>query len=181
MAKVKVDMRGAIKKVERIRKSLKAKPLLNAMASIVVDDIKRNTRTKRGFTESQLGSATIGKREKLPALKESTQRTRRGMARYNTTTDVYSPARSNLSFTGQLIQSVTYKIKRGIIQVFAKGTRKPYRTRDGRAVKGRKLTNDALVGHLEDKGFYFLGIDKLSAKKIRALIVREIRRLIVRR
>lgn len=83
---------------------------------------------------------------------------RQYLSGYNFTTDVYSPNRSNLSFTGQLLDSIRYRKTRAqgfLIELFFFGDRDPYQTgpKTTEKLTEANRTNQALAKTLDDIGF----------------------------
>lgn len=78
-------------------------------------------------------------------LSPATTTRKKELAKYNTTI-VKNTQNKALVFTGQLIESLTYKIKSGkpFIDFFAKGTHSPYRGANGRTV-GKAISNQKLL------------------------------------
>jgi hypothetical protein len=106
----------------------------------IVEDIKINARRGRGVVN--------GLSVKLPPLASSTIKHREYLKRAgNATAKPYSNRFSNLSMSGQLIDSIGYIIGSGgeiIIQAI-KNLRVPYRTLSGRRQNTRPITNNELL------------------------------------
>jgi hypothetical protein len=181
MAKFKINKKilesTIAKKIAEVKGALQGRKLLDDVGEQIIKDIKRNTRTGKGFSTSQLNGIKNNKRESLPSLEKSTIKARKYYAKFNPTTQVYKSGRSNLSFSGQLIDSIAYDVKKGRVVVSASGKkRRAYRTLKGK-VKNTP-SNDEIIGYLEKKGFYFLGIDDKTIDKIKTIAKRQIRRLL---
>jgi hypothetical protein len=91
-------------------------------------------------------------------LAPSTVENRQDLSGYNSTIDVYSPARSNLSFTGQLLNSIRYRKAKAqgfLIEILFSGDRNPYKTGPNSTAKltDANRTNQALAKTLDDIGF----------------------------
>ena len=117
----------------------------------------------------------------FPELAEATVEQRKYLEKFNPTDRTYSPGRANVTFTGQLLDSLGFKkIKNGIELMFL-GRRKPYRT--GPGSRQRKVpTNAELQEHLEDAGFFVFtkkGIEE--DQKFNRQITQIVRRFIRRR
>jgi len=83
---------------------------------------------------------------KFSKLTKSTKVNRGKMARYNKTHKKYSRNRSNLTFSGQLIDSIKafIKISKSAIELVPTGKRKPYTLKSGKPSK-TKATNAEVV------------------------------------
>lgn len=120
------------------------------------------------------------------ALKKSTVKRRRELADLgNTTTDVYSPEKSNLSFTGQLLNSVKVIVKAGdsIITIKATGGREAYKTGKASTAKNTPSNEKLMEIHMGGKGVparRFLGMSKKalgsSKRKVIEFLRRKLRR-----
>lgn len=92
--------------------------------------------------------------------------------------------RSNLSITGQLIDSLRGKplVRQGAIEVFPTGRRKETTFKSSkRGAKPFSLgdqidTNEALAASLKKRGWTFLGMDKKGVQRIRRVVLDEFRR-----
>lgn len=79
--------------------------------------------------------------------------------------------KSNLSQTGQLLESLKAKIKKNLITI------EPTGTRDQSLGESDITTNKELAKDLSSRGFVFLGLDTRGIKRIKQMIIDEIRRL----
>lgn len=167
--KVRIDLSKITKKLSKIEKGFEDKRLLEPVADIAIKDIQRNTKATRGFNKS-------GDRDKLPGISEEWIERRKKLSGTNATTGVYSPRRSNLSFTGQLLDSLKAKFRGRKITIEPTGTRTPYKNLKGG--QSSPVENKIVAKGLQDMGFIFLGVDEKTTKKIKTEITRFIRRLL---
>lgn len=156
MAKVKVqfDAEAFSARVRQTFLKVKTnKELQSKIGEVVVKRVQGEARRKRPLNNSGT----------FPTLRKATVANRKRLAKYNTTHPTFSERRSNLSFTGQLIDAVGYKTGRDAVEVLVEDTsRKPYVTgKDGQRAK-KTPDNNELAGFLRDKGFQLF-----SAKGIR--------------
>jgi len=152
--KVKIDS----KQFDRIEESLLSKfnkvanseDLKSAAADLVISDIKFQTR--RGVS--------IPDGRSLPG-------------------QAFSAKRSNLTLSGQLIESLKSRfITRGV-EVFPDGDHEPYRYKGKRGkivTSGEKIKNSKLAEHLKKKGFDFIGVRDSIKERIKILVQQQIRR-----
>ena len=167
--RVKVDLSKLTKKLSEIQKGFNNRALLEPVSKIAISDMQREARSTRGFDKE-------GNREKLPSISDEWVERRKKLSKVNTTTGVYSPKRSNLSFTGQLLDSLKAKFSGSKITISPTGTRTPYKNLKGG--QSRSVENKIVAEGLQKRGFRFLGVDKKTKKKIKAEMIRFIRRLI---
>jgi len=168
-------IRGSITK--RLNRIIQSTELLNQIGVFTTNKIKGTAKTgkslKNGSKFKKLASSTIKNRENL--------------AKYNATSNVYSNKRSNLSFTGQLLYSIKYKINTRNSRVIIRptGDRKPYKNKSGGSTKGKTITNKQL-GEIHDQGMGsvparpFLDIDNETQNQINILFKKFLRRKLKR-
>lgn len=172
MTKVTIDLSKVTRKLEEIEKNFTSKELLEPVSKIVITDIQRETRSKKGFDES-------GKRKNLPSpLSTEWSRYKDKLAGINKTHPTYGKGRSNLTFTGQLLNSLKAFFERNTITIKPTGTHRGYKQiRGGRS---KDVENEKIAEGLESLGYKFLGVDDKTEKKIKTEITRFIRRLLRR-
>lgn len=150
-AKVKFP-RAAItsKIVDQINNILKKPDLNKIVGDLVVDRIKFQAKRARPLNDAGVF--------KVP-LAPSTVESRKRLENYNKTTAVYAPSRSNVSFTGQLLDSLRSKslsAKGMLVEIFFDGRRIPYKTGKDSVAKltpGYSSTNEELAKTLKTIGF----------------------------
>lgn len=169
MSKVRIRNIGAIKK--KIEKFLVTdlKKKYDEIGEFAADRIQKETwKGKSLVTES-----------KLPSLKKSTKIQRKHRSKMPVNKGGFQPHRffkpdkSNVTQTGQMIESVKYKINNdGDIEIAPSGSR-------SKSLGGGDefSTNRELAADLQKRGFKFLGLDKRGRQRIRQILIREIRRL----
>ena len=163
MAKVVIKgIKGVEESTRKVlQKAINSQELLNEVAVLVQRNI--------------IGSARQGKTQDGVALKplsKSWVERRKKLSEVNSTGTFYKPSKSNLSFTGQLLDSFTYEISRvnATIRLFFKGSRKPYKGIKKAALEG-PATNRELAEQIEqDRPFVFIG------EKLNKIIVNKVKR-----
>lgn len=180
--KVKINrgsiIRKAEQKIREIEGATQGDLLLSQIGVELLLDTKARARTGKGFTQDTV-KVFGSKRVNFPSLAPETIDSRRNVAGSNATPAFYREKKANLTLTGQLMESLKIFVKSGTLLIKPDGARRLYRTKKG---EGKTApTNDKLAEYLEEKGFYFLGIDDLSLKKIKTISIRFIRRLLVKR
>jgi len=163
LAKVSIENAALVaRKVNEIFDDLlEDKKFLKKVGNVVVKDIK---------AQARLGEL------KLPALANSTRRSRDYLAQFNTTSRFYAVDKSNVTFTGQLIDSIKSKIVDGKIVISPTGSREPYITASGVFKVGPD--NKEVGSFLKKKGFEFLVVTKETKDKVSTQVLRQIRRAI---
>lgn len=145
--KVKFDkarLEAELKK--RVQDAIQDPALLDEIGKFTVDRIRFEARRQKPLNESR----------SFPDLKDSSKRIRKNLEKYNDTTRVYQSGRSNVSFTGQLLDGLIHKViqSRAAIQVFFDGTRFPYKTKDGfQKLDSKSKTNKGVAEDLFSRGF----------------------------
>lgn len=187
MAKVKV------KNLDKINEILKdffanktvTKSLLEEVSTFSRERIKSFTRSGKSLAD---GSA-----KRLKPLSESYKDMRRGAVKYRTLKDgrvialpepderlnevdvnFFDPTFSNLTFTGQMLNAVksVIDITKRTVSIFVDDTK--------RKGKYEKLTNAQVAEYVADNGRPFLGLDDTSVKRVRQLVVENIRKQIIK-
>lgn len=131
----KNDVLKAFNKVKR------NKQMLNDVGDFLVKRIASEGKRGRPLNEER----------SFPELEAATIKNRRYLKKFNKTARVYSPARSNLSLTGQLWNSLAFFLRsRDIIEVKFSKRRKPYLSGTGRFQKQNDVNsrNQSLADQL---------------------------------
>lgn len=126
---------------------------------IVAETRKGNDLTKGGIKQPPLSEGYIQKRYKLKSGVDKT---------------FFRPSLSNLTLSGQLLDSIEYKITVSQSKIVISPT----------GVRDDGMRNEALAQELADRstrlaprGRHFLGLDDRGYKRIRAKIIEAIRRM----
>ncbi len=177
MAKVNIkgipQLSEALKKF--INESLAKEEVLQRVGLIGRDAIIAKTRTGKSLP-------TNGKQK---ALAPSTVKSRERLAKTNAVQETFSAKRSNLTLTGQLLESIKVlaNTSKAEVVLVPKGARKPYVNKNGKPQK-RTPTNEQVATYLAEKGFTFMGIDdptkKQMVKAVKAFLRNEIKKSIFR-
>lgn len=107
------------------------------------------------------------------------------LTEYNNPSEYYRPYLSNVTFTGQLLESIKLvKINRSnsSVEIDATGERTPYKNKKGKSVgKKNTPTNKKLVEYLGDIGRNIFGINKQMTNVINKIVRRYINEEIKKR
>lgn len=171
---VKVKFKNLKKVQDSIREAFSevvhSPTLLKKVGEEVVSYTKIKSRS--GFS---LGSGG----NRFPALADSTVGRRRALAKVNETHRAYSAARSNLTFTGQLIDSIkvlNVQASKAIVEIGPTGKRRKLKGVRGKPLKVSDANNSEVYSRLKELGFLIFGKDGALERKVLNLVKREMRR-----
>lgn len=148
--------------LEFLNKSTKDPKFLTSVAEVTVDQIQKAVRSAgrvdSAYFQPPLSDSTIKRRETL---------IKQGNA-YNTT--IVTPKRSNLSMSGQLMDSISYRINQSLseITLFLKRPRTAYKGKNGQPLENKD--NVEIKRDLEKRGYKFFFV----SDKINTLLVNRI-------
>lgn len=172
MAKVSFKIPPGVEKRVRevILDAIQDDKFLNDIGSIMQKDIQQ--KLNKGVNPETL--------EAFPALSNKTIENRKRLAKLNETARGYSASKSNITFTGQFIKSITYGIiqsgRQKIIEIYPRGIHKGYKT--GPKSKSKDMDNTALAKLLREKGRNWFGVSEQVIKTIKVQIKSRLRRLL---
>ena len=153
---------------DAFEKVIASKQLLNEVGEIVITDIKEQTRVR--------GKSIPNKLADLKLLKEAWIKRRTKLASSNNVDRDFEDGRSNLTFTGQLLNSLSSLIPGpGKLRIYLKGIHKAYRNQDGEKIS-RDLSNEKLAEYVEKQGRPFLGVRRVITNRINRLVRTYVRR-----
>jgi hypothetical protein len=178
MAKVR-GLNALEKKLKRfLIKELANKALLNKIGEFVKDRIVQFTRSGKSIAGA--------KAKKLKKLSDSYIQTRRGALHFRTSQqgnvfpiegpderlktvdkEFFDPDFSNLTFTGQLLRSLKAKVdlKARTIDIMPTGNR-----------FDSNLSNQDVAKFVAEQGRPFIGLDDKGIKRVKALIIQDLRK-----
>lgn len=138
--------------------------------------------TKRIQAQVKVGKP-LNDTGKFPPLKNSTKAIRKGLADINHTAPNFKFNKSNLTFTGQLVEAIDYKVTpRTVLEVAVQNTKRiPYTNLDGRQDTTGPKKNSTLDRRLRAMGFIMFtakGIEKNTkiTKRLRSIALKYLRR-----
>lgn len=171
-AKVKLDrarLEASFNK--KINRVLSDSALLDEVGDFVVERVRFEARRQRPLNSSR----------SFPDLKDSSIRIRDRLSDFNATTRTYNKNRSNVSFTGQLLDSLTYNVvsSRRVIVIFFKGLRFPYFGPKGLIkLDSKSKSNEGVAQQLFERGFVVFDNKGLGDETFRRRIKNIIRKYI---
>lgn len=143
----------------RINRALKSSSLLKEIADGLIEDIQSGESPKTG--------------KPFPRLADSTIENRRRLARTNQTDKNYSPKKSNLTLTGQLVRSIKAKINltRGELIIEPTGSRRPYRGVNKRLKQSVRTNKELATIHANGgRNLPKRDIIRFSKKRVREIV-----------
>lgn len=165
MATVKV--KGLDQLENKVKKTFKdildAKAMRTEIGEFLVERIQLEARRGRPLNDTR----------SLPDLKDSTKRIRQELSKLNPTHPSYQAGRSNVTFTGQLVDALAFRLRadRVIVIRVAKTLRRILQGAISKPKSGIPPNNRQVDRDLRDRGFFMFtvkGVD--SEPKIRARI-----------
>jgi hypothetical protein len=188
MAKVQIrNVKSVLKAIETaFTEGIRKSDLYDQIGRFSVERIQQETRKGRDLSKE---GAPI--KDTSDATKNIKQLIEQGVIKMNPAKPLFfRSGKSQVTQTGQLVDSLKADIefRKGEITVAPEGSREPATytwSKSGKPVDflsdDQVQSNQALAKDLADRGFTFLGMDKKGIKRIRRLVLDEIRRLIRRR
>lgn len=154
---------------EAFQKVINSKSMLNEVGQLVVTDVVEQTRNEKSIP---LG----GKDLKLLKDKWITRKDR--IASVNSPDGNYEEGKSNLTFTGQLLNSFTWAIEgAGKIKLFFKDVHSGYKTLSG--TTGKPIENQKLADYVAKAGRPFVGVRPVIKRRINRIVKDYIKRALV--
>lgn len=147
--------------------------MMGEIGESIVTDVVDQTRNKE---------KSIPLKSDLNLLKESWIKQRTWLQKYNQTDPTFEDGRSNLTFSGQLLNSLTYRVigrglLRGVLEVFFDGIHHPYKGKN--KVLGKELTNDELSEYVAKAGRPVVGVRPAIRLRINTIVKTYIKRALV--
>lgn len=136
---------------------------------------------ERIFNTTKLGfSMAGGEKHKLKPLSEGYRRYRAKYQAVHPVGSFFSPSRSNLTFTGQMLDALTFKINQSkrLFEVFVKDSaRDPVMPISLRKQKEPpRMSNAEVAAEVADNGRPFIGLDTQATNRMRNEIIKDLRR-----
>jgi hypothetical protein len=130
-------------------------------------EIKANSRQGVGFDG-----------ENLPSLSKEWDERRKRLATVNSTSRFYnsSPAKSTVSFLGDTINKLKYRIEGSRITIFGEGNHKRVKGIRVNFLEGSNSPISDILAGLKKKGYKILGVSDKAREQIRTNFIRFIRR-----
>ncbi len=180
-------VRISIKGFDKLKKSVKEvfnhaidREVLLQVGKTISDMNKKNIRAGLNpyARESQWGDT------KFPPLSKSWKERRKRLSEFNDTGQGFSPNKSNLTLTGQLVESIgaleVDESKKSVTVELHNSTRRPYIGVKGKPLKSGAKTNKELGSIMSKKGLIFLGFTVQMKKVVNEIIYKSVRGLLKR-
>lgn len=159
---------------DKLKKILQSEELLKQVSDAAIQDIKYQAR--RGIVT--VDGKQTGRMSKLTPkwIKQ-----RKKISESTTTHEAFSPARSNITLSGQLLDSLSARVVKGkaktSIELYFAGDHKPYSVKGRNGIRrvGKQIKNSKLseyVGMLRP----FFSIHNRMIERLKTIVIRYIRR-----
>lgn len=155
---------------EAFRKVINNKQMLDEIGSTVVTDVRDVTRNQDKSIPLELSE--------LKLLKESwiIQRTR--LAKTNATDRAFEDGRSNLTFTGQLLNSMKHiVIGPGKLQIIFADMHTGYKSATGRVSKS--IENSKIAKYVAEQGRPFFGVRPSMRRQVNRIVKQYVKRALL--
>jgi len=150
------------KKLNEFTKNTKE---LKNSARIIEKEIKANSRNGEGYDGKD-----------FPGLRDSTIDARERLEESNQTHIDYRSGESNITFTGETVDSIDAKASSNKIIISAKGNHSLLMGKRGKPLKGSNASFRDIITGLEDKGWKIIGVSREAKTQITNQFRRFIRR-----
>ena len=167
---------------ERAKKAINAaldRQLLDDIGSQIVEMNQKLIRSG----ENPYSKSSQYDRTKFNPLSDSWKKRRKELAKFNQTGLGYGPNKSNVTFTGQLVNSIFYRsnsISKIIYIALRDSKRQPYLGVKGKPLGKQGLTNNQLGKYMAKKGLIFLGLTVQMKQRAKEMLERKLRKLLRR-
>lgn len=155
---------------DAFKKAIGNKQMLNEIGKEIIIDVVDVTRNKDKSIPLKLSD--------LKLLKESWIITKRRLAQTNETDPAYEDGRSNLTFTGQLLNSMRHSILGpGKLEISFKGMHAGYKSATGRVSKA--IENSKLAEYVAKAGRPFFGVRPAMRFRVNRIVKTYVKRALV--
>jgi hypothetical protein len=153
--------------IAAFNKAIVNEQMLNTIGEEIVEDVKTQTRK---------GLSIPNKLQDLKLLKEKWITRKERLKTVNSTDPSYEEGASNLSFTGQLLNSFSHAIRGpGRILLYFHDFHQPYKNLNG-TTSGEEIPNATLAKYLADKGRPFVGVRPSMRLRINRIVKDYVKR-----
>jgi len=185
MAEVKIkNVKSVLAAVEALFKDgLRKSQVYADIGKFSVERIQAETRKGRDLSNE--GSPIKDTEDSTKGIKELIER---GVIKMNPSRPLFFRSKkSQITQTGQLLDSLAAEIKSrsGEVVIAPSGSREPTKyvwSKTGKPIdflnQDQVQSNKGLASNLASRGFTFLGMDKKGIKRIRRIVLDEIRRIV---
>lgn len=146
------------------------KQMLGEIGQSLVEDIKSTTQKD--------GKSIPLKVTDFKLLKESWILRKRKLSQTNHTDEYHEEGKSNLTFTGQLLNSIVFKIvSKGKLLFTFSGTHEGYVSESGQ--KGKNISNEKLAKYVAEQGRPFFGVRPVMRSRVSRIVKTYMKRAIL--
>lgn len=155
---------------DAFRKVISSKPMLDEIGQIITFDVQTETRNEK--------SIPLGGQE-LKLLKDKWITRKKSLASVNKTDPNYEEGKSNLTFTGQLLNSFRWAIVGpGKLILFFAGIHEPYKTLSN-GKNPKPLRNQQLADYVAKAGRPFVGVRPAIRRRVQRIVKDYVKRALV--
>lgn len=171
--KVKVEL-----KVQKNQGKLFKEILKKALDKPTLDEIGRQV---VALNQKAVRSGNLPDGGELPELSKGWIKRRSLLKKFNNTGPAFSPKRSNLTFTGQLLNAIFFRSNPsdGSIDIEVLNTKRTsYSNMDGKPSKSKQPTNKKLAEYIAQKGIIFVGLTENARERANKILMAKLRQLL---
>lgn len=166
---IKIDVKKFKGNLQKVFKKALDKPTLDTIGAQVLDLTRKDIRAGNNHKTGQ----------KLPKLGDSWIERRKRIAPRNELGPGFSPRRSNLTFSGQFLNYMSYKTVFKEVKIFfLDARRRPYRGVKNNELAGRGLSNKKLAQYHSERIGPFMGLTPEAKERVRLIIARRLNQLL---
>lgn len=170
--KINEDSLKNVEKSVRVAfdKAISNANMLNEIGKTIADDVREQTRKGKSIPSGL---------KDFKLLKESWIKRKTRLDKFNETDAAYEEGGSNLTFTGQLLNSFKHKIiGKGMLELFFDGNHKPYKSPTGSPV-GKEIMNKDLADYVAKGGRPFVGVRPAIRLRVNRIVKGYIKRALI--
>lgn len=158
--KITIKLDNLKSRIQRLASELKEEKFGEQVRDEIVNKIRKD-------------GHNFGTGQKHKPLAQSTIEMRSSLSKYNNTHPEYSAEKSNLTFTGRLLNSIkariTAKSKGIVMRIDVSGSHAPYKGK--RKTHGKRQSNKSIRDALAKQGRDPLGLNTASKNKLTQLLI----------
>jgi hypothetical protein len=147
---------------KKLKKAIESEAWKDEAADYIITNI-------RGFTRKQKHAKDSSS---LKTISQGHKKNKKKLAKANKTGVLFSPGKSNLTITGQLLASLKKVKHKTKTIVSPTGSRTPYKLASGKSAKSTP-TNKELTEYLEEKGYVYMGLSEKMKKQLKKLVTAQ--------
>ena len=176
---VKIKLKGFDSLQRRVRKAMNAALDPETLGKMGEEIVRMNqTLIRSGQMPKRIAD---GGSPKFPPLSERWIDRRKKLKKFNDTGLGYGDRKSNITFTGQLVRAIGYKVfpsAKTINIEIDDSERKPYIMLNGKPSKSKPPSNKELGKYMAEKGLIFIGLTNQMKERTKQILERKLRQML---